>query len=340
MADFTIPSSLISGAAPADSFDLPNYVDELFDLMPQITPFFTAIGGENGGRTVSSRDFVWEIEDGEQASATNQQFENATVTGDLVPRQPVNNVVEIHQEAVKIGYTAQAVTGAISDNAPVSSLENGVVLGDQPVMDPMQHQINKKIGKIKRDLEMSFLQGTFAQGEETNAATERRTRGMIAAVATHSIDYTNGSYTTIRDALNALLLDMVAPTYEANSAVMTNPVIICHPTHRSRLSQEYTASGVLAPRDRTVGGVAIDTLVTDHATLGIMSDRYMPVGTLLVADLSVCRPVLLPIPGKGVFFAEPMAKTGAFDSVQIYGEIGLEYGPETYHGKILLITDP
>jgi hypothetical protein len=35
-----------------------------------------------------------------------------------------------------------------------------------------------------------------------------------------------------------------------------------------------------------------------------------------------------------------LAKTGATDAVQIYGEIGLEYGPETYHGKIVLITDP
>ena len=30
--------------------------------------------------------------------------------------------------------------------------------------------------------------------------------------------------------------------------------------------------------------------------------------------------------------AEPLAKTGASDDVQIYGEIGLEYGNEKAHG--------
>lgn len=338
MADFTVPSTLISGAAPATSYDLPNYVDELFDLMPQVTPFFSAIGGENGGREVHSRDFVWEVEDGEAASATAQQFENASVTGSLVPRQPVHNVVEIHQEAVKFGYTAQAVTGQLGTSAPNSSL--GVVLGDQPITDPMQHQINKKINKIKRDLNMSFLQGTFEQGESTNAASgkERRTRGMIQAVATHAVNYTTGSYSKIKDALNDLLLDMASPTYEANTAVFQMPILIMNPKHRITISSEYSSSGALAPRDRKVGGVAIDTLVTDFGDFGIMSDRYMPAGTILVADLSVIRPVFLPIPGKGVFFVEPLAKTGATDQAQIYGEIGLEYGPETYHGKITNIS--
>jgi hypothetical protein len=336
MADFTIPSSVISGSAAADSYDLPNYVGELFSLMPQVTPFFTAIGAENGGREVDSTDFVWQVEDGEAASATKQQLENASVTGDLIIRQAVSNVVEIHQEVVDMGYTAQAVTGQLGPLAPHATL--GVVLGDQPVMDPLQHQINLKIGKIKRDLEMTFLNGTY--NRPTDNTTKRRTRGMVEAIATHEVDYTNDSMTTLKDSLNTLLLAMVAPTYEANSAPMIDPIIVCNPLQRIRLSDEYSNSGALAPRDRTVGGVAIDSIVTDFGTLGIMSDRYLPAGTMLVVDFSVVRPVFLPIPGKGVFFVEPLAKTGATDAVQIYGEIGLEYGPETYHGKIVLITDP
>jgi hypothetical protein len=46
----------------------------------------------------------------------------------------------------------------------------------------------------------------------------------------------------------------------------------------------------------------------------------------------------MPIEGKGHFFTEPLAKTGAYDRVQIYGELGLEYGPEQFHGKIVDIT--
>jgi hypothetical protein len=46
------------------------------------------------------------------------------------------------------------------------------------------------------------------------------------------------------------------------------------------------------------------------------------------------RPVFLNTPGKGVFFEEALAKTGASDDVQIYGEIGLEYGSERSHGLL------
>lgn len=331
-SDFTVPSTLFSGTA--DSYSLPNYVDELFDLMPQITPFTNLIGGLNGGREVASRDFVWEVEDGEAASATNQRIENATVTGDLVPRQAVSNVVEIHQEAVSFGFTAQAVTGAIASDAPNAATDT--VLGDQPVMDPMQHQINKKMGKIKRDVEMSFIQGTYAA--PTTNATARRTRGIIEAIDLHEVDYTAGSYTSIRDAIDDLLLDMVAPTNEADAAVMQDVLIMVNPVRRKGISADYSNDGALAPRDRTVGGVSIDKIMTEQGEFGIMSNRYVPAGTLLVLDLSVIRPVFLPHPEYGNFFVQPLGRTGAKDEAQIYGEIGLEYGPETYHGKITLIT--
>ena len=334
MADFTIPSTLFAGG-DATSYDLPNYVGELYSLMPQETPFLSMIGGLNGGREVNSRDFVWEVQDGEPASATNQKLENADPTGDLVIRQAISNVVEIHQEAVEIGYTAQAITGQLGPLAPNAT--TGVALdGEQSVLDPMANQINLKMGKIKRDIESSFISGTY--NAPTSNAAARRTRGMLQAVDVHTVDYTTGSYTSLRTALNDLLLSMAAPSDEANTAPMRNAVIWVNPAQKITLSSEYTNSYALAPRDRNIGGVDVDTLVTDFGTFGVVMNRYIPAGTLLVADMSVIRPVHLPVPGKGNFFVEPLAKTGATDTVQIYGEIGLEYGPDTFHGKITAIT--
>ncbi len=37
---------------------------------------------------------------------------------------------------------------------------------------------------------------------------------------------------------------------------------------------------------------------------------------------------------EGNFFLEPLAKSGAADKYQIYGQAGLDYGAEWYHGKI------
>jgi hypothetical protein len=60
--------------------------------------------------------------------------------------------------------------------------------------------------------------------------------------------------------------------------------------------------------------------------------------TLLVADLAFCSPVFLPVPDKGVLFYEELSKTGASESGQIYGQMGIDYGPEEYHGTITSLS--
>ena len=57
-------------------------------------------------------------------------------------------------------------------------------------------------------------------------------------------------------------------------------------------------------------------------------------GQIGVIDLGVLKPRFLNIPGKGQLFAEPLSKVGASEKWQLYGEIGLEYGPEQYHGIV------
>jgi hypothetical protein len=71
-----------------------------------------------------------------------------------------------------------------------------------------------------------------------------------------------------------------------------------------------------------------------------MVDRWMPDADLGIVDLSSCYPVFTEVPGKGVLFVEPLAKTGATEKFQLYGEIGLEYGPETFHGLLTGFTVP
>lgn len=85
---------------------------------------------------------------------------------------------------------------------------------------------------------------------------------------------------------------------------------------------------------RNVGGVAVDTLITDFGTLNIVIDRHLPADAVAVVSLEQLQPVFLSVPGKGVLFEEALAKTGATDKTQIYGEIGLKYGNEASHGVI------
>jgi hypothetical protein len=133
---------------------------------------------------------------------------------------------------------------------------------------------------------------------------------------------------------------MLTGMYEDETTVapLINPVFFTNGSTKVKLSTEYSNNLGLADRSRTIGGVNVETLVTDFGTFGIVLDRYMPVDVLGLFDMSVVEPCFLPIPGKGHFFTEPLAKTGAFDRVQLYGEIGLNYGPEQYHGQITSIT--
>jgi hypothetical protein len=50
--------------------------------------------------------------------------------------------------------------------------------------------------------------------------------------------------------------------------------------------------------------------------------------------MSMIRPVTQPTPGKGNFFYEELAKTGAAEQGQVFGMFGLDHGPAFAHGKI------
>jgi len=84
--------------------------------------------------------------------------------------------------------------------------------------------------------------------------------------------------------------------------------------------------------------VNISQIETDFAMLGVVWAPQMPTDTLLIAEMSVCSPVFCPVPGKGLLFYEELSRSGAAEKGHIYGQMGLDYGPEEYHGKITSIT--
>jgi len=75
-------------------------------------------------------------------------------------------------------------------------------------------------------------------------------------------------------------------------------------------------------------------LETDFGNFNVMLNRYMPATKLAVVSLEQLAPAFLEVPGKGNFFAEPLAKSGASEKVMLYGEIGLRYGNEKAHGVL------
>ena len=302
-----------------DSYDLPNFVGELFNITPNDTPFLSAIGGMTGGKSVTSKQFTWQTVDNATAAQT-VVAEGADATFAERSRSEVTNVTQIMQYGVHVSYTKQAATGNLSGES---------ILGNQPVQDELAFQLDMAMKRAARDIEFSFLQGTYVA--DTDVSTARKTRGMLAAISTNERGAAGG-------ALAQGDVDNVLKQMADSGAPFEQPVMFANAFQKQKLSSIFSSALSLAPRDRNIGGVNITTIETDFGEIGIVFNRHVPADDIIIADLAYCKPVFLDIPGKGHFFAEPLAQTGSAYKFQIYGEVGLEYGPEQFHGKITTLS--
>lgn len=395
------------------TFNLPNYVGELFRVTPTDTPFLSAIGGLTGGEQADGVLFQWQGYDLRAADKLRQRVEGANApTAEARVRFNVTNVVEVHQEAVETSYTKMAATGQFNSTGSAHTGAVGLA-GSNPVADEHAWQVQQALTQIARDVEKSFIGGTFAN-PSTNA-TARRTQGILAATSTNAADKgtivgngasaiaTNGTITETTHGLvvgnqviarglgtgaigvldeehiyyvltaptadtftlglrpggstitfagtgtadfyepalltEAMVLDLLQAVWDNGGiAVSETATLMCNSTLKRALTTIFITSKNYQEQTRNVGGVAVSMIETDFGTLNIMLNRYMPSGALQVVSLEECAPVFLPIPGRGFLFEEPLAKQGAADRSQLYGEIGLKYGNEKSHGKLLAVA--
>lgn len=295
----------------ATTYNLQNHVGELFFLDPADTPFLSMIGGLTGGISHNAVKYHWQTTDN-NAAAQPATVEGADPTYEERDRADVSNVLQIFQYGFEISYTKQAATGQVASKT---------VLQNQPVSDEYSIQHRLKLERAKRDVEFSMLQGTFQ--DPASNTTGRKMRGLKNAITTN----TAAAGTT---QLSKAHLDEVLREMADSGAPMDNVVLLCNAFQRQRISEIYG----YAPEDRQVGGLAIKQVWTDFAQLGVVYDRHMPTGEVYIVDVAHCAPVFLEIPGKGHFFTEEVAATGASRKYQLYGEIGLFYGPEKWHGSV------
>jgi hypothetical protein len=309
------------------TFNLPNYTGELFAVSPQDTSFLSAIGGLTGGESVDSERFDWETYDLRTPDAVRQRLEGANApTAEARVRGHVSNVVEIHQEALELTYSKQAATGMLAGSG--SNHPNaGSLTGTNPVLDEVNWQLHQHLIQIARDVETTFINGTFQ--EPANNSTTRRTRGLLEAIVTNKKAAGNA-------ALSAdLILDVMQEVWESGGIMVDETrTLLCAGYQKRALTTEFVSKDIYRQDSRTVGGVSVDTILTDFGRVNVMLNRYVPIDTVIIASLEQCAPKFLAIPGKGHFFTEPLAKQGSADRFQLYGEIGLAYGNEIAHGKL------
>ena len=156
-----------------DSYDLPNYVGELFNITPNDTPFLSAIGGMTGGKSVTSKQFTWQTVDNATAAQT-VVVEGADATFAERSRSEVTNVTQIMQYGVHVSYTKQAATGNLSGQS---------ILGNQQVQDELAFQLDMAMKRAARDIELSCMQVSYWSYKTVHTA--RKPRGSLAALSTN-----------------------------------------------------------------------------------------------------------------------------------------------------------
>lgn len=169
-------------AGMGTSYNLPNYVGELFCASPADTPFLSAIGGLTGGREANATFFEWQGYTLRPGDKDRQRLEGADAPdSDMRVRYTARNVLEIHQEKVDISYTKLGATGQrATDGEPQVTL-GGVTM---PASE-LDFQIQAALKSKALDVDKSFIAGTFQA--PTDNTTPRKTRGLLEATTTNVV---------------------------------------------------------------------------------------------------------------------------------------------------------
>ena len=309
--------------AAATVWNCPNYTGELYLIGANKTPFLNMIGGLQGGgvRTVADFQFPlaqpWALEAASQPAITETASLTAPTPWTYVRAQDVNTC-QIWQRQVSVSYAKQSVMGQVVADPTTGLID---VTDGQPVANERDFQINAHMRQLAVDIDYTFLNGAYQQA--TSAAIAAKTRGIITGCSSNSVD-------ALTAALSKTLIDVLLRTMAGNGSEFLQPVIFCNAFQKQQFSNIYG----YAPEDRNIGGTNIKVIETDFAELGIVWAPNVPAATILVADLAFCAPVFLPVPEKGVLFYEELSKVGASEKGQIYGQVGVDYGPEEMHGSI------
>ena len=308
------------------TFNLPNYTGELFQFNQQDTPFLNLIGGINGGNmpVIESSEFTlnqnWKLNDAAQPEISETASATAPTATHYV-RQDETNVVQIFQRAIDISYSKMGNANAIA----------GInVLGQaQPVRNEKDFQITANLKQIAKDANYTFLHGTYQKATAANVAN--KTRGILTAITSKVI--ANSSPAELS---KAMLKDLFR-NCATDGFDWSNAVIFVDAYNKQKISEIYE----VLPPNRTEGGNNIETILTDFGRVSVIYEPTMN-GTLGLFDMNKIVPVFRNIVGKGVgIFYEDLAKVGASERGQLYGEMGIDYGSEYFHAKITgLTTEP
>ncbi|MFB8242002.1 DUF5309 family protein [Kitasatospora purpeofusca] len=289
---------------------------------PQSAPFNHPGGGPN---PVNS-ELNWQVEQTlkQMALDVNWSFINGQYvlpTTNATARQTKGVLAAVTTNRIAKGVTT---TGATSATDTITATGHGLVDGDKIVFTATGAATGIIAGRTY-----------FVDAIDANTFKVSTSSGGAAITlgTATGIAYTKPWATALT---RATINDLLQLGYDNGGfSEQATATLLCNSTQKRAITDAYaSAFAQYTETSRTVGGVNVTTVVTDFGTFNVMMDRHMPQDTIAALSLEQLMPVFLNIPGKGAFFEEPLAKTGASDQVQLYGEVGLKFGNEKAHAVI------
>lgn len=302
------------------SHNLLNYSGMLFNKGNTATPFSTLIGGKS--RQAQNWEFATSLSyttgggTAQPAITESQSLKAPNPT--FVTRHQDTNFCQIFQGTVEISY------GKMSSMSQLSGLN---IAGQRanPATE-LDFQVANKMAEMRNDIEYTFINGVKQNGTHDDVAY--KTDGIINAIGTN-VKTAGGD--PLGYWMLAETLGLIAGAYAPTDGL----VLMTGSKHIMQINADASANGLtVIPAGRNINGLNITTILTPNGTIGMIANDYVPAGTALILNPSIIAPVYMDVPGKGNFFLEKLAKVGASDAYQIYGQLGLDYGAEWYHAKI------
>ena len=310
----------MNGTGTVQSFACPNYSGLLYNKANTNTPFLNMISGNV--KYTNSVEFVtgqfYTSEEGEIPAIS----ETASLTAPqatFVTRQQLTNVTQIFHEKVSISYAKQSNMATLS----------GINIAGQTAnpQNELDFQVARKMEKIKRSIEKTFIQGVY--NKATTDGTINKTRGIVSAITTNVEPASN-------KALNLWIVNSAVTKIKNAGGDISNLVMLVNSANLLQLHGNAVEMGmsVGTPYASAYGIQVRDLLLPIGAVIKVALGEFIPEGTALIVNPSVMGPVEQIVPNKGNFFLEELSKQGAGEDYQIFGQIGLDHGPEWFHAKI------
>jgi len=291
----------------------------LFNKGNTRTPFLSMISGKTG--YTNSVEFIlgqeYASEEGDIPSISETASLNAPAPS-YITRSQNTNVTQIFMDSVAISYAKKSNMGTLA----------GANLDGQSTnpQNELDFQVANKMRKLSRSLEKTFIMGTY--NKATKDSEVNKTRGMNQAIVTNVIDAKGKT-------LDIWLINDLLIKIRDNKGDISNLVLWADTTSINQINGSAVEAGVeMGKAYSNEFGIQVRDILLPVGKVSLALGEFIPAGTVFAFNFDAIRPIEQPVPGKGNFFLEPLAKKGAGEQYQLFGQVGLDYGNELLHGKI------